>query len=188
MSKRDEQVLKPKDKKQHSLFHVEPSREKIDRYTAGLLRRRLGLPPGAVLVKYNATHYYYVDNGSVREIDLSKFIRNKAFANDSQPLLPYFYADYVDSKHDKTPASTKTPVPPKRAEKLLLLILDKKGREYLVGDLAEEYTEIAANQGEQFAKVWYYKQVAASAWPMIRKVLRFGLYIWIGEWIRQRIK
>lgn len=79
--------------------------------------------------------------------------------------------------------------PPQLGEQLLLLILRTKDeRINIPGDLAEEYGEIKVKHGARFAKVWYYKQVAASAWPMIRKALRFGLYIWIGEWIRQRIK
>ncbi|MDQ1591610.1 MAG: hypothetical protein QOG71_2237 [Pyrinomonadaceae bacterium] len=187
MSKRDEQVLKPVNEKQPSLFNVETKGKRLDTRIANLILRRLGLPADTVIFKHKSTYYYYVDNESVMAIDLSKLIRSKGFANASQPLLPYFYVGHLDSGHDKTPANTKKPVPPKRAEKLLLLILDKKGREYLVGDLAEEYTEIAAKQGERFAKVWYYKQVAASAWPMIRKGVRWGLIASVGEWIRRII-
>ncbi|MDQ1593257.1 MAG: hypothetical protein QOG71_3884 [Pyrinomonadaceae bacterium] len=70
---------------------------------------------------------------------------------------------------------------------MLLLILKKDERVNIPGDLAEEYGEIAVKHGARFAKVWYYKQVAASAWPMIRKGVRWGVLASVGEWIRRII-
>jgi len=29
--------------------------------------------------------------------------------------------------------------------------------------------------------------VAASAWPMVRKAVRWGLLAWVEEWIRRRV-
>lgn len=78
-------------------------------------------------------------------------------------------------------------IPPQLGERMLLLILKKDERVNIPGDLAEEYGEIAVKHGARFAKVWYYKQVAASAWPMIRKGVRWGVLASVGEWIRRII-
>ncbi|MGB8510439.1 MAG: hypothetical protein WCD76_18845 [Pyrinomonadaceae bacterium] len=86
-----------------------------------------------------------------------------------------------------TPSIDSSKMPPQLGERLLLLILKKEERVNIPGDLAEEFTEIAARHGERFAKLWYYKQVAASSWPMIRKAVRWGLLASVGEWIRRII-
>lgn len=78
-------------------------------------------------------------------------------------------------------------MPPRLGERLLLLILTKEDRINIPGDLAEEFEQIAVMHGNRFAQVWYYKQVAASAWPMIRKGIRWGLFAWVAEWVRRLI-
>jgi hypothetical protein len=77
--------------------------------------------------------------------------------------------------------------PPRFGERILLLILTKEERVNIPGDLEEEYRSIAAKHGARYAKLWYYKQVAASAWPMVRKAARWGLLASVGEWIRRII-
>lgn len=72
-------------------------------------------------------------------------------------------------------AEEATPEPPKKGERILLMLLSKEDRENMIGDLAEEFAGIAARHGTRFAKVWYWRQVAGSAWPLLRKVLRWGL-------------
>lgn len=84
-------------------------------------------------------------------------------------------------------SSAKHLTPPQLGERALLMLLSKEERVNIPGDLAEEYGEIAAKHGERFAKVWYYKQVAASAWPLIRKAIRWGVLAWVEEWIRRRV-
>jgi hypothetical protein len=84
----------------------------------------------------------------------------------------------------KAPVNTTTP---QLGERLLLLVLTKEERVNIPGDLAEEYVEIAEKHGKRFAKMWYYKQVAASAWPLIRKALRWGMLASIAEWIRRAV-
>jgi hypothetical protein len=76
---------------------------------------------------------------------------------------------------------------PKFGQYLLYLFLSKKDREYLIGDLDEEYLEVQAKFGRRLADVWYYKQVATSAWPMMRKAVGWGLLASIGAWIRRLI-
>lgn len=77
--------------------------------------------------------------------------------------------------------------PPKRAVQLLLLLLTKEARENLIGDLAEEFIDIQVKHGMTFARVWYWKQVAGSAWPLMKKAVRWGLLASIGEWVRRLI-
>lgn len=76
---------------------------------------------------------------------------------------------------------------PRIGERILLLILTKEERVNIPGDLEEEYRGIAAKHGARYAKLWYYKQVAASAWPMMRKALGWGLLASVGTWIRRLI-
>lgn len=78
--------------------------------------------------------------------------------------------------------------PPRFGERLLLLVLrTREERVNIPGDLEEEYRGMATKHGERFAKVWYYKQVAASAWPMIQKAVRWGLLVSALEWVRRLI-
>lgn len=82
----------------------------------------------------------------------------------------------------------KASPPPQLGERMLLLILrTKEERANIPGDLEEEFAQIAAKHGARFANVWYYKQVAASTWPLVRKAVRWGLLASIGEWIRRAI-
>ena len=83
--------------------------------------------------------------------------------------------------------SKKSHVPPPLGERLLMLILTKEERLNIPGDLEEEYVTVATKHGERYAKLWYYKQVAASAWPMIRKGLRGGVIVSVGKWIRRSL-
>lgn len=77
---------------------------------------------------------------------------------------------------------------PRIGERMLLFVLcTKEERANIPGDLEEEFKQIAAKHGGRFAKVWYYKQVAASAWPLIRKAVKWGVWAWAGEWIRRII-
>jgi hypothetical protein len=79
-------------------------------------------------------------------------------------------------------------IPPRLGERILLLVLHtKEERANIPGDLEEEFKQIAAKHGERYAKLWYYKQVAASAWPMILKTVKVGLLAWVEEWIRRRV-
>lgn len=76
--------------------------------------------------------------------------------------------------------------PPVAGEKLFVLILSREERRTnILGDLAEEYCELAEKFGERFATLWYYKQVAASVLPLIRKAARWSLLLWAGELIRK---
>lgn len=99
---------------------------------------------------------------------------------DKQPDL-YWWAG------ETTLAREAPTTPPRLGERMLLLILTKEERVNIPGDLEEEYRSIAAKHGARYAKLWYYKQVVASAWPMIRKAVGWGLLASIGAWIRRYI-
>ena len=87
------------------------------------------------------------------------------------------------SPYDELPTS-----PPSCGERILLLVLrTKEERANIPGDLEEEFKQIAAKHGTRYAKLWYYKQVAASAWPMVRKAIPWGLLASAGAWLRGRI-
>jgi hypothetical protein len=81
--------------------------------------------------------------------------------------------------------SSNLATPPKLGERILLLILSKDERVNIPGDLAEEYAEIAEKHGERFANIWYWKQVTASAWPLIWKALRWAIWAYVGAWMRR---
>jgi hypothetical protein len=78
--------------------------------------------------------------------------------------------------------------PPQLGVRLILLVLrTKEERANIPGDLEEEFKQIAAKHGARYAKLWYYKQVVSSAWPLIRKAAGWGLLASIGAWIRRLI-
>lgn len=83
---------------------------------------------------------------------------------------------------EKPPAET-----PRAGEFLLYMILPRNEREYLIGDLAEEYSQVRSKFGKGAADVWYYKQVAGSAWPLIKKAVRWGVIASAGEWVRRHL-
>jgi hypothetical protein len=92
-----------------------------------------------------------------------------------------------ESRQETTQRQMDPSKPPQLGEKALLLILPKKDQDCILGDLAEEYKAHQSKYGPRFAKVWYYKQVIGSAWPLIRKSIRLGVIVWIGNWIRKLI-
>lgn len=64
--------------------------------------------------------------------------------------------------------------PPKFGEYLFQLLISKKDSESLLGDLAEEYGHIQTKFGARKARVWYYKQVFFSIWPLLRYGIRLS--------------
>ena len=78
---------------------------------------------------------------------------------------------------------------PKPGAFLLTLLLPKKARCPLLGDLAEEYQEVREQFGERPADLWFYKQVLTSLWPMLqttgRTLTKWGLVGLLEEIIRR---
>jgi hypothetical protein len=73
---------------------------------------------------------------------------------------------------------------PFHAEYVLHLLLAKHEREALIGDLLEEYKQIVHHFGKRYADVWFYKQVAFSIWPFVRRFLtRAATFLWLSRFI-----
>lgn len=82
--------------------------------------------------------------------------------------------------------------PPRKAELVLRFLLPKDARESLLGDLEEEFrTIMVPKYGLRTAKVWYWKQVAASVWPVFRSVLGKWIAVaWFGKlaaWLTSKL-
>lgn len=78
--------------------------------------------------------------------------------------------------------------PPFNAEYLLYLLLRKEEREVVIGDLIEEYVDIERRFGERHANFWFYKQVAGSLWPLLRRtLLKLGALVWLDRVLRRLI-
>jgi hypothetical protein len=83
--------------------------------------------------------------------------------------------------HKAKPSNSR---PPFHAEYVLHLLLAKHEREALIGDLLEEYEQILHRFGKRYADVWFYKQVAFSIWPFVRRLLaRVGTFLWLSRFI-----
>lgn len=67
-------------------------------------------------------------------------------------------------------------VSPSRASHFILLLIPKRSREHLIGDLEEEYrTKVLPEYGRFWARLWYWEQTILAIgfymWPMIKRVL-----------------
>jgi hypothetical protein len=74
---------------------------------------------------------------------------------------------------------------PKFGEYLLYLFISERDREYLIGDLTEEYLEIRSRLGRRVANIWYYKQVSSSIWPLSKRAVQRRLVTWFGDLVRR---
>ncbi len=78
--------------------------------------------------------------------------------------------------------------PPFNAEYILYLLLRKEEREVVIGDLIEGYGEVLERFNKRRADLWFYKQVAGSVWPLLRRaMLKIGAFVWLGRILRRLI-
>ena len=71
-------------------------------------------------------------------------------------------------------------------EFFLYLFLSKQERESIEGDLREEYREVLSKFGQRKSRIWFYKQVFTSIWPLLRRaLLRWSVLGGIGELIHR---
>lgn len=133
--------------------------------------------------------YHLIPKSEVPDLDTSEDDDVTYIEVPTEPPVPSFSwpPRHVSWEELMDDVELKILEPPKRAEQLLLLLLTKEDRENLIGDLAEEFVDIQAKHGTTFARVWYWKQVTSSAWPLLTKVCRWGLWAAIGEWVRRLI-
>jgi Kef-type K+ transport system membrane component KefB len=75
---------------------------------------------------------------------------------------------------------------PPRLAKFLLLLIPRRNRESLLGDLEEEYVTIAFPEyGARLARLWYWWQVVASVMPLLWAQLKRVLGLaWLLKHIR----
>lgn len=80
---------------------------------------------------------------------------------------------------------------PKPAQLLLYLLLPKKQREAVIGDLEEQYTEACQRLGKRGADIWYFVEVMKSVWPILaawgKKLLKLGGAAFLGHWLHKLI-
>ena len=79
-------------------------------------------------------------------------------------------ASMIALDHSVEPSDERVPpavVPPLYAHFLIYLLLPKKQRDGLLGDLNEEYPEVYATFGPRLAGIWYWKNVLFSFGPLL---------------------
>jgi hypothetical protein len=82
--------------------------------------------------------------------------------------------------------SGKRAVPPPTAAKFILLLIPKRHREHIIGDLEEEYTTIMLPEyGARKAQIWYWWQVAISIVPLLWAQIRWGAAV---AWLWKRMR
>lgn len=83
-------------------------------------------------------------------------------------------------QHDDFKNKIDNTVPPS-AEKLLYLLLPKKKRDDVIGDLEEEYEKVVRKFGYSFARRWYWFQASTSILSMTaehwKKMVAAGLVV-----------
>jgi DNA-directed RNA polymerase specialized sigma24 family protein len=110
-----------------------------------------------------------VNNNILRE-------RGQARERDDKQLL-------TQERHVKQ----KAKIDPPRVAQFSLLLIPKRNREHLVGDLEEEFrTVVLPQHGRLLARCWYCEQVMLAMgfylWPTIKKILGLSiLYKLIGR-------
>ena len=78
--------------------------------------------------------------------------------------------------------------PPLNAEYVLYLLLSTDERDAVIGDLNEVYARIFQRFNKRRADIWYYKQIAGSLFPLIRRaLLRIATLVWLGRILRRLI-
>lgn len=140
-----------------------------------------------VYFRVNGTVYQFVDEENVEAIDTddSGYPFLDSYVEEAGKVFMTTPEQSVQKSPEVINKPAIVPQISKRAEKIILLICPQKSREYILGDLAEEYSRIAAKHGIRFGKIWYWKQVATSTWPLLEWLLKLGLSASAWEWVRR---
>ena len=146
---------------------------------------------------YNGLEFKYVQHELYRfskqataslkfDIDFSFHV------TDYNATVPTETNEAHSREHGSEPERFTHVFPPKVAELILYFMLPKELRESLPGNLEEEYrTIILPKFGKRAASIWYWKQVFASAAPVVRS--RLGKWIaiaWFGKvaaWLTSKL-
>lgn len=75
------------------------------------------------------------------------------------------------------------------AEFLLWLFLPREGREAAIGDTNEKFEMMLERFGARRAKLWYWGEVARSAWPLVsylgERLLKWTFLGSVADWVRR---
>jgi hypothetical protein len=95
---------------------------------------------------------------------------------------------YLVLKSSEQTGDRSVPRPPFNAEYILYLLLREQEREIVIGDLVEHYARVLTRFNKRRADIWYYKQVAGSLWPLLRRaIVKIGALVWLGKVLRRLI-
>lgn len=126
-------------------------------------------------------NFHQVPQGVYLRSFIRKYARCLQIDHEVEGFLQSLYSDgsgaigmlhVSDVHYDKDKSVSIKPVTPRLAEYILYLFLTKAERIYLIGDLNEEYYEVAHKFGPNRAKLWFYKQVLSSLTPLASRSLR----------------
>lgn len=79
------------------------------------------------------------------------------------------HLEEIEDKYNKVDQETKPPI---NARFLLTCILPRESREAVLGDLEEDYQDVAEEFGEKRANIFYWCQVAKSLGPLVSDRLK----------------
>jgi hypothetical protein len=111
-----------------------------------------------------------------KELSITEIRNGKAVATFNPPVIK------VEGLHKSNSSS-----PPLIGQFILEILLSRKEADNLIGDLAEDYNEKAIKYGIPKAKIWFWKQVIGSIWPLARRVVPWGVFAWLVEWFRRHL-
>lgn len=117
------------------------------------------------------------------ELDAELFESTEVSPTAKPALNAKLDAELFDRKEESAIAR-----PPFNAEYVLYLLLRKRERDVVIGDLIESYGQILERFNKRRADIWFYKQVAGSLWPLLRRaLLRIAALVWLGRILRRLI-
>ena len=117
------------------------------------------------------------------ELDAELFGRTDVSATARPPLNAKSDSELLE-RND----ASATPRPPLYAEYVLYLVLRRRERDVVIGDLIESYGQILERFNKRRADFWFYKQVLGSLFPLLRRqILKIGALVWLGRILRRLI-
>ena len=94
-------------------------------------------------------------------------------------------------RNSKTSSDTQDIQSPRNAEFLLWLFLPREDREAAIGDTNEKFEMMIERFGARRAKLWYWGEVARSAWPLVsyigERLLKWTFLGSAFDWLRRHI-
>jgi len=109
----------------------------------------------------------------------------EAIYGEAFPVSP---SDVIEGTKAELTRIVTAPRPPFYAEYLLHLFLRREERVEAIGDVIESYGDVFKRFDKRHADIWFFKQVAGSLFPLIRRaILKITALAWLGRIVRQLI-